>query len=388
MFPFEYYIPTKIVFGEGSINRLGEVTSSFGKKALLATYDEQFVKSLGLLDKVLASLKEAKIEVIPFFGVKSNPTVEHIRKGIDLAKSEKPDVLIALGGGSVIDSVKAMALGTFYEGDVWDLAIGEGEATKALPIITALTIPATSSEMNSTSVISNDEIRRKEGFVNPLMFPKVSILDPELTYSIPIQQTAISGADIVSHLMEGYINHNDPWAPMQDRFAQGMIKTVIDCMDILLKDPKNPQARATMMWTSTFAWNGFYVCGIGPFDSPIHMVGHTFSAFYDLPHGSAMSVSIPAVMKFHLKERIEKYSVFANEIFGITGEISEKTAKSGIDALVNWFKKINVPTTFAEANMPTNEFDAMADDILTTAEHWGIESYSKEMVLDILKLCI
>lgn len=388
MFPFEYYIPTKIVFGEGSINRLGETASPFAKKAILVTYDEQLVKSLGLLEKAIASLKEAKIEVIPFFGVKSNPTVEHIRKGIDLAKSEKPDVLIALGGGSVIDSVKAMALGTFYEGDVWDLAIGEGEATKALPIITALTIPATSSEMNSTSVISNDEIRRKEGFVNPLMFPKVSILDPELTYSIPIQQTAISGADIVSHLMEGYINHNDPWAPMQDRFAQGMIKTVIDCMDILLKDPKNPQARATMMWTSTFAWNGFYVCGIGPFDSPIHMVGHTFSAFYDLPHGSAMSVSIPAVMKFHLKERIEKYSVFANEIFGITGEISEKTAKSGIDALVNWFKKINVPTTFAEANMPTNEFDAMADDILTTAEHWGIESYSKEMVLDILKLCI
>ena len=387
MFPFEYYIPTKIVFGEGSINRLGETASPFAKKAILVTYDEQLVKSLGLLEKAIASLKEAKIEVIPFFGVKSNPTVEHIRKGIDLAKSEKPDVLIALGGGSVIDSVKAMALGTFYEGDVWDLAIGEGEATKALPIITALTIPATSSEMNSTSVISNDEIRRKEGFVNPLMFPKVSILDPELTYSIPIQQTAISGADIVSHLMEGYINHNDPWAPMQDRFAQGMIKTVIDCMDILLKDPKNPQARATMMWTSTFAWNGFYVCGIGPFDSPIHMVGHTFSAFYDLPHGSAMSVSIPAVMKFHLKERIEKYSVFANEIFGITGEISEKTAKSGIDALVNWFKKINVPTTFAEANMPTNEFDAMADDILITAEHWGIETYNKEMVLDILKLC-
>ena len=140
---------------------------------------------------------------------------------------------------------------------------GKGEAQKALPIITVLTIPATSSEMNSTSVISNDEIKRKEGFVNPLMFPKVSILDPELTFSIPILQTAISAADIVSHLMEGYINHNDPWAPMQDRFAQGMIKTVMDCMDRLLKNPKDLQARATMMWTSTFAWNGFYVCGIG-----------------------------------------------------------------------------------------------------------------------------
>jgi len=388
MFEFEYHIPTKIVFGEGTINKLGEITSSFGKKALLVTYDEKLVRSLGLFDRAMDSLKEAKIEVLPFFGVKSNPTVEHVRKGIEIAKAEKPDVLIALGGGSVIDTVKAMAVGTFYEGDVWELAIGEGEAKKAIPIITVLTIPATSSEMNSTAVISNDEIKRKEGFVDPLMFPKISILDPELTYSIPVLQTAISATDIISHLMEGYINHNDPWAPMQDRFAQGMIKTVIDCMDRLQKDPKDPQARATMMWVSTFAWNGFYVCGIGAFDMPIHMVGHTFSAFYDVPHGSAMSVSIPAVMKFHLKERIEKYSIFAKEIFGINGEISEKTAMAGIDALLDWYKKIGVPTNFKEANMPTNELDAMADDILITADHWEIETYNKEMVLSILKLCL
>jgi len=388
MFPFEYYIPTKIIFGEGTINRLGEITSSFGKKALLVTYDEKLVKSLGFYDKALNSLKEAGIKVIPFFGVKSNPTVEHVRKGIEIAKVEKPDVLITLGGGSVIDSVKAMAIGAYYNGDVWDLAVGEGEAEKALPIITVLTIPATSSEMNSTSVISNDEIKRKEGFVNPLMFPKISILDPELTYSIPILQTAISAADIVSHLMEGYINHNDPWAPMQDRFAQGMIKNVIDCMERLQKNQKDSQARAAMMWVSTFSWNGFYVCGIGPFDAPIHMVGHTFSAFYDVPHGSAMSVSIPAVMKFHLKERIEKYSVFAKEVFGIKGEINEKTARAGIDALVNWFKRIGVPTNFKEANIPTNELDAMADDILITADHWDIKTYNKEMVLSILKLCL
>jgi len=388
MFPFEYHIPTKIIFGEGTVNRLGETAASFGRKAMLVTYDEKFIKSIGLLDIAIRSLKESKIEVLPFFGVKSNPSVEHIRNAIKIAKKEKPDVLIALGGGSVIDSVKAIALGAYYDGDIWDLAVGQGEAKKALPIITVLTIPATSSEMNCTSVISNDEIKRKEGFVNPLMFPKVSILDPELTLSIPVLQTAISAADIVSHLMEGYINHNDPWAPMQDRFAQGMIKTVMDCMDILLKNPKDLQARATMMWTSTFAWNGFYVSGIGPFDAPIHMVGHTFSAFYDLAHGSAMSVSIPAVMKFHLKERVEKYSVFAKEVFGITGEISEKTAKAGIGALVGWFKKIGVPTSFSEAGMPSNDLEAMADDILITADHWGIKTYDKAMVLNILTQCL
>lgn len=388
MFPFEYHLPTKIIFGEGKINSVGEVASSYGKKAMLVTYDEDFVRSVGMLDKAVKPLKEQGIEVIQFFGVKSNPTVEHIRKGIEIAKKEKPDVLIALGGGSVIDTVKAMAMGAFYDGDVWDIATGKGEVSKALPIIAIVTIPATSSEMNSTSVISNDALKRKEGFVNPLMFPKISILDPELTYSIPILQTAISAADVVSHLLEGYLNHNDPWAPMQDRFAQGMIKTVMDCMERLLKDPKDKQARATMMWVSTFAWNGFYVCGLGAMDAPIHMVGHTFSAFYDVPHGSAMSVSIPAVMKFHLKERVEKYSVFAKEVFGIKGDISEATAKAGIDALVGWFKKIGVPTTFKEANMPTDKLAAMADDVLITAKNWGIKSYEKGNVLDILQLCL
>ncbi len=385
---FEYYLPTHVVFGEGEINRLGELAQTFGNKAMLVTYDEAFVRSVDFFTKAEDALKTKGIEYLSFFGVKSNPTVEHIRKGIEIAKKEKPDVLIALGGGSVIDTAKAMAMGAYYDGDVWDLATGEGEVSKALPIVCVVTIPATSSEMNSTSVISNDALKRKEGFVNPLMFPKYAILDPELTYSLPVKQTAISAADIVSHLMEGYINHNDPWAPMQDRFAQGMIKTVMECMERLLKDPEDKQARATMMWTATFAWNGFYVCGLGAFDMPIHMVGHTFSAFYDVPHGSAMSVSIPAVMKFHLQERIDKYSVFAKEIFGIQGENNEATAKAGIDALVAWFKKIGVPTTFAEAGMPADKLEALADDVLVTAEHWGIETYNKDMVLKILNLCL
>lgn len=388
MNPFEYYLPTKIVFGEGKVEDLGKLTLSFGKKALLVTYDEEFVKASGLLEKAMKPLRREGIKVLTFFGVKSNPTVEHIRKGMEIVKTEKPDVLIALGGGSVIDTVKAMAYGAFYEGDIWDLAEGKAEASEALPIITVLTIPATSSEMNSTSVISNNSLRRKEGFVNPLMFPKVSILDPELTYSIPIENTVISATDIISHLMEGYINHNDPWAPMQDRYAQGMIKTIIECTERLIENPKDSQARSTMMWAATFAWNGFYVCGLGAFDMPIHMIGHTFSAFYDVPHGSAMSVSIPGVMKFHVQDRIEKYSVFAKEIFGIDGGTDEESARAGIDELTGWFKKIGVPTTFKEANMPEDELDAMADDVLVTAEHWGITSYTKEDVLSILNLCL
>lgn len=388
MFPFEYYIPTKIIFGEGTVQQIGNIASSYGKKVLLVSYEESFIEQIGLLEKVMKPLKDSDLDVVTHFGVKSNPTVEHVRLGVLKVKSERPDVIIAVGGGSVMDEAKAISLAGLTDVDIWDLASGTSQAEKALPLITVVTIPATSSEMNSTSVISNDELRRKEGFANPLMYPRVSILDPELTYSIPIQQTAYSAADIISHLMEGYINHTDPFVPMQDRYAQGMIKTIFDCMDRLLKDPKDKQARAMMMWTATFAWNGFYVCGIGPFNANIHMIGHSFSAFYDLPHGAAMSVAIPAVMRFHLKDRISKYAGFAREIFGINIADDELAAKAGIEELVSFFRKISVPTTFSEAKMPTNELDALADDTLITAKNWGISAYDKQMVLDILKLAL
>ena len=388
MYPFEYHIPTKIIFGEGTVKRAGEVAAGFGKKAMLVSYDEELIKQIGFYDKAMEPLKQAGIEVLPLFGVKSNPDVTLVREGVKICKEQKPDVVIALGGGSVIDTAKAIAVGACYDGDVWDFPEGKAEIKAALPIMTILTIPATSSEMNPVSVMNNDEIRRKDGFVSPYMYPTVSILDPELTYTLPLKQTAISAADIVSHLMEGYINHKLEWAPMQDRFSQGMIRTIIDSMKRLQKDLSDKEARAMFMWTATFAWNGFYPCGLGAFDQIIHIVGHTFSAFYDVPHGSAMSVVIPAVMKYHLDERVEKFSGFAKEIFGIEGDVNRETANKGIEALENWFKEIGVPVNFAEANMPTNEIDAMVDDIIETADRWGTTSYTKDMIMDILKLAI
>lgn len=387
MHPFEYHIPTKVVFGEGTINQLGEIAGEFGKKAMLVSYDESFIKEVGLLDKAVKPLKDAGVEVIPFYGAKPNPTVAHIREGLVLAKKEKPDVIIALGGGSVIDTAKAISYGAFSDADIWDLAIGKATPEKALPLIAVSTIPATSSEMNPTSVISNEENGRKEGFVSPLMFPVIAIDDPELTYSIPVGPTALAAADIVSHLCEGYLNHKVDWMPMQNRFATGMIRTVIDCMDRILIDPKDKEARATLMWTATFAWNGFYVCGIGPHDAIIHIVGHTFSAFYDTVHGAAMSVTIPAIMKYHKAERYARYSDMAREVFGAEGEDSEELAQVAIDGITAWFNKIGAPVSFKEANIPTDKISEMADDMLVTQANWGSSYYTKEMMLDILELC-
>jgi alcohol dehydrogenase YqhD (iron-dependent ADH family) len=388
MHSFEYHIPTRIVFGEGSVKRAGEIASEYGKRVMLVSYDEDLIKKIGFYDKAMGPLKEAGLEVIPLFGVKSNPDVTLVREGIKLCKDKNVDLVIALGGGSAMDTAKGIAVGAKYDGDVWDFPTGKATIEDALPIMTVVTIPATSSEMNPVSVLNNDEVRRKDGFLSPFMYPSVSILDPELTYTLPWKQTAISAADIVSHLMEGYINHTVDWAPMQDHYAQGMIRTIMECTERLQKDLNDKEARAMFMWAATYAWNGFYVCGLGTYDQIIHIVGHSFSAFYDIPHGSAMSVSIPAVMKYHRDERLKKFSLFANEIFGIDGGISKETAQKGIDALEAWFKEIGVPVTFAEAGMPTDELDSMADDILETAHRWGTTSYTKEMIMEILNLAI
>ncbi|MDC7228101.1 MAG: iron-containing alcohol dehydrogenase [Spirochaetales bacterium] len=387
MYPFEYYIPTKVIFGEGRISELGEVASTFGKKIMFVSYDEDFVKSVGLLDKAMKPLKDAGLEIIPFFGAKPNPTVSHIREGIELAKKDMPDVIVALGGGSVIDTAKAIAFGSLTDVDIWDLATGAAEPEKVLPLIAVSTIPATSSEMNPTSVVSNEENGRKEGFVNALMFPKVAICDPELTYTLPIGPTAIAAADIVSHLLEAYLAHHLEWAPMQNRYSTGMIRTVIDCMDRLMKDPKDAEARAQLMWTATFAWNGFYPCGLGPHDAIIHIVGHTFSAFYDTVHGAAMSVTIPAIMKFHKEERFARYSDMAREVFGAEGEDSVELAQVAIDGITAWFNKIGAPVNFREANIPTDKLSEMADDMLVTQKNWGSSYYTKDMMLEILELC-
>ena len=190
MYAFEFEMPTKIVFGEGEVARVGEQASAFGKKAMLVTYDEDFVKQVGFYDKVKKSCDAAGVELLEFFGVKSNPTAEHAAAGIKMAKEQKPDVLIALGGGSAMDEAKFIGVAAKYDGDPWDFPTGKAEIKDTIPVIVVVTIPATSSELNGTAVITNETLRRKDGFVSPVMKPRVCVLDPELTYTIPIRQTA------------------------------------------------------------------------------------------------------------------------------------------------------------------------------------------------------
>jgi alcohol dehydrogenase YqhD (iron-dependent ADH family) len=389
MYAFEFSMPTNAIFGEGAVARVGSVAASFGKKALLLTYDEDLVKSLGFYQKVVESCKAAGVELVSCFGVKSNPTVEHARGVIATARAEKPDVIIALGGGSVMDEAKFVGVACKYDGDGWDLATGVAPITDTLPLIVVVTIPATSSELNGTSVMSYEAIQRKDGFANPIMRPKVAILDPELTYSIPLKQTAYSATDIISHLVEAYFGHNVSWAPFQDHYCQGCIRTIIECMDRLLVDPADKEARAQMMWTASFAWNGFYPNGLGPCDATIHVLGHSLSNFFDTPHGASMSVTILATMRYFLDTKTHKFAEFAREVFKVSETDDRAAAEAGIAALDAWFKKIGTPTTLAEAGIPAEAVDKMAPDALLTAQKWGLgDLYTEGTVREMFALAV
>lgn len=389
--PFEFSVPTKIIFGPGEVKKVGAEAAKFGKKALLLTYDEALVKKLGFYDKVAQSCQEAGVELLCHFGVKSNPTAEHAAPAIALCKKEKPDVIIALGGGSAMDEAKYIGIGALYDGDPWDFCSGKAVPEKTLPVMTVVTIPATSSELNGTAVMNNEALQRKDAVVNPLIRPVVSILDPELTYTIPIRQTAYSAVDIISHLLEHYIGHTKPFTPYQDHFCEGGIRSIMECMERLLQDPQDPEARGLMMWQAAFAWCGFYNCGLAPASNNIHVLGHSLSNFYDTPHGAAMAITILATLRYFLKDRLKKTAAFGREVFGIREEDDEKAALAGIAALEAWFKKIGAPTTLAEAGITDPDaIDKMVPDALQSAIAWGekdLLGYTLDMVREQFELC-
>lgn len=386
---FEYCIPTKVVFGEGVVNQVGENVKKLGNKVLLVSYDKEVVESIGVYNKVIDSLNTAGVEVVELFGVKPNPDLKHVREGVVLAKDNNVDVVLAVGGGSALDEAKAIIAGAKHDEDIWDLAQGKAEITSALPLVTVLTIPATSSEMNNVSVITNHETKRKIGFGSPFFYPTISVMDPELTYGLPHRLTAMSAADAISHLLEGYLTHVDDWVPMHTGNFASLIKTIMESTEKIMMDPNDVQARATIMWATSWAWNGFGVTGLGRFGADMHMIAHSLGGFYDIPHGESLSVIMPGFMKYILKTDLKKNLVhFAENVFGVKTFSDELTAKAGIMIFQEWLDSIGTPTSFSAANIPVNELEQLANDVLLTAEAWGIEGYSKEDIIDVYKLCI
>ncbi len=386
MQPFIFHNPTKIVFGPSMVNKVGKSTASYGKKALLV-YGQNSIKRSGVYDQVTSSLQAAGVSWIDHAGVKSNPVLSHVNAGISLAKQQQVDVVVAVGGGSVLDEAKAICAGAKTDGDVWDFFCDKAQIKDALPLVTVLTLAATGSEMNSGGVVTNEATQQKFNLGSAHLFPKVSILDPCITYTVPLDYTAYSAVDAISHLIEGYFTSNDSATPLQDRFVEGLIQTVIESTEQILLQPDHPEARATMMWAATWALNGLSTAGIGAYGFPNHMIEHSLSALYDIAHGAGLSIVMPGWMAYKAEQQPAKFAQFAERVFGCNEGDEQERAQAGIDALKGWFSKINSPVTLEGAEIPESDIVAIADNATMLAQKWGLSEYSSEVIASILKRC-
>jgi len=350
----ESYNPTRLIFGAGVLDRLGEATKTYGRKALIVTGGGS-VKRNGTFDRAAASLKAAGIEWAECSGVEPNPRITTVKRGAQIARDEKCDVIIALGGGSTMDASKIMAAAFYYDGDPWDM-IYHGQSnpyipTSALPIITVPTLAATGSEMNMGAVISNEETKEKSFAQTECLYPKVALVDPELTMSVPRDQTAYGVCDIITHVTEGYFNGVDG-TPIQDRFAEGVILTVMEYGLRAIANGNDLEARAQVQWASIVALNGWVNSGTnGGF--PVHMIEHTLSAFHDITHGAGLAIVNPSWMRFAAKHRPEKFVQFAERIFGLKAKSADdlNCALEGIDSFESFLKSIGCPTRLTEVKI-------------------------------------
>lgn len=385
---FVYDIPTKVYFGSDQLGHLGDELKRFGNRVLL-TYGGGSIKKTGLYDRVTAEIRRAGLELFELSGIEPNPRVDSVRKGAELCRREKIDVLLAVGGGSVIDATKFIGAGTFYDGDPWELSTGKGEIKACLPIVTVLTLSATGSEMDTGGVISNPETKDKLGRMDPHMLPKVSFLDPVNTYTVSAYQTACGSADILSHLFEVYFNMQ-PDLYMLDCFMEGLMKTVIRYTPVAIEKPDDYEARANLMWASSWAINGF-VNGGKEQEWTCHPIEHEVSAIYDITHGLGLAIITPRWMEYCLDETtVSKYRQFAVNVFGIDeNEPPMSAAKAAIAKLSDFlFGTLGLKSTFSALGIDDSNFALMARKACEGKAIHGFKTLTPDDVEKILRMCL
>lgn len=365
---FQFYNPVRVIFGEGEVKRLGEETKNLGHKVLLVSY-KQHNFFVDLLDYAEKLLKESGMEVVTYYNISENPKISEVAKGVDFSRVIEIDVLVGLGGGSVMDATKLIAAGVLYEGNLWNMVFSRHDDTidiqppqKALPVVMVPTVPATGSEMNPTAVVTNDETFEKSYTWSECMYPKISIVDPELTCSLPPFVTACSAADTIAHVLEFHLTgFND--APLNNRIQEGVMLTVIEQVGKVLDNPNDIAARAHLQWASIIALNGISQPGDGW--TPMHQLAHVLSAQYNLPHGASLTIIMPAWMKYFHKTRLDRYVQFAQRVFQVDDNFGtkEQIALEGIRLFEEFLKSIGVPTRLEEVGIVKVDISILADEV-------------------------
>lgn len=356
---FIYSIPTKIYFGKGQVKEIGNIILQYGKKVLIV-YGGGSIKRNGIYDDVTSILKEHDISYFELSGVEPNPRITTVRKGVELCRKEGIDVILPIGGGSTIDCAKVIAASASYDGDAWDIVLDPEKIKNVLPIVTILTLAATGSEMDTYAVISNLETNDKIGTGHEDMRPKASILDPSYTFSVPAHQTAAGTADIMSHIFECYFSNEEGY--MQDRMAEGLLKTCIEFGVKAIQEPDNYEARANLMWTSSWAINNFIDLGKGV-DWSVHPMEHQLSAYYDITHGVGLAILTPHWMDYILSEKtVDKFKDYGVNVWSIDSKKDPyDIAHEAIQKTQDYFRSMNIPMTLREVGI-TDEthFEEMA----------------------------
>ncbi len=371
MINFEFHNPAKIIFGKGEEKKVAEYVRVYGSRVLLVYGGGSIMRS-GLYDTVVGALVENGIEFYELGGAQPNPRLSLVREGIRLCREKDVDFILAVGGGSTIDSAKAIAAGAMTDGDIWDFYLdGSRKITQALPIGVILTIPAAGSESSDSSVVTNEADGLKRYISSSALIPRFAILNPELTYSMPKYQIACGASDILAHLMERYFTQVDH-VDFTDRLIEAAIRTVLFNAPEALAYPTDYNVRAELMWVGTIAHNNLLNTGrIGDWAS--HDIEHELSGMYDIAHGAGLSIVFPAWMKYVYHDNIDKFIQFAVRVFDIDLSFDEKDkiVLSMIERLEAWYRQMGLPTRLADVGIHEDKLAEMADKCLIGRESIG-----------------
>lgn len=343
---FVIYNPVKLHFGQGVVSKLGDVATNFGKKALIVM-GRGSARSNGSFDQSYASLKAAGIEVVIYEGIRSNPIIEDVDQAAEMGRKEKADMVIAIGGGSVVDSAKIIAISIPAEHSGWDFVDGSKKPSKALPLISVLTLAATGSEMNAYAVVQHNKLKKKIGYGHQLLYPRHSFLDPGFTLGVPPDYTAYGIADLVAHSLEAWFGEGE--SSLTDRFIISIIQEAMDYGPDLLKNPNNYQLRAKIMYAATMALNGLTVHGKKSQDWGVHSIGHCLSVLWDIPHGASLTIAYPAWLELQKSRIPQRISELGKCIF----QVSEPDKV--IEMFSTFFSQMNCPVTLSQAGIKADD---------------------------------
>ena len=361
---FNYYAPTRVVFGRDSEQQLAQLIRQYGGTRVLVHYGGGSARRSGLLDRTFNSLREAGISFVELGGVVPNPLLSKVNEGIDLCRREQVDFILAVGGGSVIDSAKAIGYGVGYDGDVWDFWAGKATPQACLPIGVILTIPAAGSEMSNSCVITRDEGLLKRGINSDLCRCRFCIMNPELTYTLPPYQTAAGATDIMMHTMERYFSKYEDMT-LTDAIAEALLRTVKDCVFEVLANPEDYRHRAQIMWAGSLAHNDLTECGLEK-DFATHRLEHELSAVYGVTHGAGLAALWGSWARYVMPKHVSRFVQFAVNVMGVANDFAhpEATALKGIEAIERFYRAIGMPTSIGELlnrTLTDEEIDTLAD---------------------------